>query len=345
VLLGLLNKHPEFSCTFSLTGVLVEQLKHHAPEVLQSFRQLARTGRVEFLAESYYHSLAFLYDTDEFKEQVAMHTKMIRDEFGQEPGVFRNTELIYNNDIAGLAQEMGYSAVLAEGADHVLGWKSCNYVYRPKGAGIKLLLKNHKLSDDIAFRFSQQEWDEWPLTAKKYAGWVHTAAQKSDVVNLFMDYETFGEHQWEKSGIFKFLEHFPQEVLGRGISFVTVSQAARLDARQEVDMPEYVSWADISRDLSAWKGNELQEEALSKLYALLQPVKESGNQSLIETWRKLSISDHFYYMSTKHFEDGDVHKYFSPFDSPYDAFIAYMNIINDLSTRVGGRTVQVVAKQ
>ncbi|MBS3101696.1 alpha-amylase, partial [Candidatus Woesearchaeota archaeon] len=257
------------------------------------------------------------YSKEEFKEQVELHNKKIRQLFNFKPKVFRNTELVYNNDIAGFIGKMGYKGILAEGADHILQWRSPNFVYKPKGLdSIKLLLKNYRLSDDIAFRFSEKSWEEFPLTAPKYAQWINKINGNGNVVNLFMDYETFGEHQWEDKGIFEFLRHLPQEILNH-------------PAVAELDFPHYVSWADIERDLSAWLGNKMQQEAISQVYSLEPHVKLSKNPALLDEWRKLQTSDHFYYMCTKWFNDGDVHKYFNPYDSPYEAFITYMNILND----------------
>jgi len=311
---------------------VLEQLERFAPEVIDSFRKLVDTGCVEILDETYYHTLSFLYSKEDFKEQVELHNKKIRQLFNFKPKVFRNTELIYSNEIAGAAEKMGYKGILAEGADHILQWRSPNFIYSPKGAGnIKLLLKNYRLSDDIAFRFSEKGWGEYPLTAPKYASWISKINGNGNLVNLFMDYETFGEHQWEDKGIFEFLKHLPNEILKHPDNdFVMPSEAIkRYNAVGELDFPYYVSWADIERDLSAWLGNKMQQEALRGIYLLETPVKLSKNPALIDEWRKLQTSDHFYYMCTKWFNDGDVHKYFNPYDSPYEAFISYMNILND----------------
>jgi len=340
VMLSLLTTHPEFRISYSLSGVLMEQMESFGPDVLDSFQRLVDTGRAELLSETYYHSLSFLYSREEFAEQVKLHRDKVRSLFGVTPKVFRNTELIFNNDLAQAVAELGYSAVLAEGADHVLGWRSPNFLYTPKGAGgIKLLLKNYKLSDDIAFRFGERSWKEFPLTAPKFAQWVNAINGNGNVVNLFMDYETFGEHQWEDTGIFKFMESLPREILKHPDNdFVTVSEAAeRYAPVAELDIPHYVSWADTERDLSAWLSNEIQHDAISKLYALEGEVKGSGNRRLVEDWRRLTTSDHFYYMCTKWWNDGDVHKYFNPYESPYDAFISYMNVLEDLKLRLGAQ--------
>ncbi len=326
------NTDGKFKVAYSMTGIVLEQLEKYAPEVIDSFKKLVETGCVEMLDETYHHTLSFLYSKEEFKEQVEMHNKKIRQLFNFKPKVFRNTELVYNNDIAGFVEKMGYNGILAEGADHILGWRSPNFLYRPNGLNkIKLLLKNYRLSDDIAFRFSEKGWQEHPLTATKYASWISKINGNGNLVNLFMDYETFGEHQWEDKGIFEFLKHLPFEILKHEDNdFVTPSEAIKkYQTVAELDFPHYVSWADVERDLSAWLGNKMQQEALRDIYVLEQSVKSSRNPTMIEEWRKLQTSDHFYYMCTKWFNDGDVHKYFNPYDSPYEAFIAYMNILND----------------
>ncbi len=337
VLLELLNKHPEFKVSFSFSGVFLEQLEEFAPEVLKSFQDLVATGRVEILSETYYHSLSFLFDKDEFREQVRLHDKLIEQLFGISPRVFRNTELIYNNELANEIEAMGYKGIIAEGADHLLKWRSPNFLYRPRGSEkIKVLLKNYKLSDDIAFRFSNRDWKEWPLTAPKYVQWLNAINGNGEIVNLFMDYETFGEHQWEDTGIFEFLRHLPEEFLKHpDNNFKTPSEVVdSYEARGEYDCHNFISWADMERDLSAWRGNEIQDAAMNRIYALSEKVKLTGNGNLIHKWRKLQTSDHFYYMCTKYFNDGDVHKYFNPYDSPYDAFIAYMNVLQDLEMEI-----------
>ena len=333
IILDLINKTDgRFKVAYSMTGIVLEQLEKYAPEVIDSFKKLVDTGCVEILDETYHHTLSYLYSKEEFKEQIEMHNKKINQLFHFNPRVFRNTELIYNNDIAGFVEKMGYKGVLAEGAEHILQWRSPNFVYKPKGLKrIRLLLKNYRLSDDIAFRFSEKSWKDFPLTAPKYAHWVSQINGNGNVINLFMDYETFGEHQWEDKGIFEFLKHLPYEILKhKDNDFVTPSEAIkRYEAVAELDFPHYVSWADIERDLSAWLGNKMQQEAIKGIYLLEPCVKLSDNYALIDEWRKLQTSDHFYYMCTKWFNDGDVHKYFNPYDSPYEAFISYMNILND----------------
>ena len=335
-LLEMIKRHPEFKISFSFSGVFLEQLETSMPEVLASFQELVATGNVEILDETYYHSLSFLYSPEEFKYQVEKHRKMIQRLFGLVPRAFRNTELIYNNDLARVVEEMGYKVILAEGADHVLGWRSPNFLYRPQGLDkIKLLVKNYKLSDDIAFRFSEKSWKEHPLTAEKFARWVAEHNGSGEVINLFMDYETFGEHQWADTGIFEFLRHLPSELARQSdIDFVTPSEAAaRYRPVGELDAPHFVSWADTERDLSAWLSNDMQREAMEKIYALEGEIKNINDERLLEDWRRLQTSDHFYYMCTKWWNDGDVHKYFNPYDSPYDAFIAFINALNDVRLR------------
>ncbi|MCI0566351.1 glycoside hydrolase family 57 protein [bacterium] len=337
VLLELLNRYPEFRVSFSLSGIFLEQLEEYAPETLTSFQDLAATGHVEFLSETFYHSLSFLYSIDEFIRQVAHHRRKIKKLFGQTPTVFRNTELIYNNDLARMVAGMGYKGILAEGADHILGWRSPNFLYNPRGAAhIKLLLKNYRLSDDIAFRFSEKSWAEHPLTAPKFAEWVSAVNGNGNVVNLFMDYETFGEHQWEDTGIFNFLRALPGEILKHPDNdFVLPSEAVdRYDSFGELDYPHFVSWADVERDLSAWRSNPMQHDALRAVYELEEPVIAANDSRLLEDWRRLTTSDHFYYMCTKWWSDGDVHAYFNPYESPYDAFISYMNVLKDMGLRL-----------
>ncbi|MDO8520895.1 MAG: glycoside hydrolase family 57 protein [bacterium] len=337
LLLELLKKHPQFKVAFSFSGVLLDQLEEFSPETLKSFQQLVKTGRVEILDETHYHSLAFLYSKDEFVRQLELHRRKIKQLFGVIPAVFRHTELVYNNELAKFVEDLGYEAILAEGADHLLGWRSPNFLYRaPNVTKIKTLLKNYRLSDDIAFRFSSRDWKEWPLTSEKFARWVDAVNGNGNLVNLFMDYETFGEHQWEDTGIFEFMRALPQELLKHPDNdFVTPSEAAkRYPVVGEFDAHNFVSWADVERDLSAWLSNSMQKEAIANLYALEGDVLATKDARIIEDWRKLQTSDHFYYMCTKWFADGDVHKYFNPYDTPYEAFIAYNNVLHDLRWRI-----------
>ena len=317
-------------CSFSITGSAVEQFKAYAPEVLESFRKLADTGCVEFLGETYSHSLSSLHSVEEFKHEVKLHSAMLKEEFGVKPTAFRNTELIYSDDIAAAVEAMGFKTMLAEGARHILGWKSPNFVYTDaKDNKLRLLLRNYKLSDDIAFRFSNEGWEEWPLTAEKFAGWV--AAETGDVVNLFMDYETFGEHQKAATGIFDFMKALPKALLSTGeVEFATASEAAKkLQPVAVLHCPYAMSWADEERDVTAWLGNDLQNEAFSKLYALAPKIKRAKNKDFDFVWHFMQNSDHFYYMATKWFSDGDVHSYFNPYGSAYEAFINYMNVLAD----------------
>jgi alpha-amylase len=341
LMLDLLERHPGFRISYSLSGVFIEQCEKWAPEVLESFRKLVDTGRVEILSETYYHSLAYLFSKDEFKEQVLLHRKKIEEVFGVTPRVFRNTELIYNNEIANYIEGMGFKGIIAEGWDPILGWKSANFVYRPKTTrNIRLLLKNYRLSDDIAFRFSNRGWAEWPLTTDKFCQWVNRYNGSGECINLFMDYETIGEHQWEDTGIFDFLRHLPGELLKHpDNSFKTPSELIDThEAKDEIDCHHMISWADIERDLSAWLGNRIQQSSANRLYSLEKDIKNSGDQQLLDDWRKLQTSDHFYYMCTKWFNDGDVHKYFNPYDSPYDSFMNFMNVMNDIVIRLKSGT-------
>ena len=348
VLLDLIEKHKgNFKVAFSLSGVAIEQMEQYYPEVLTSFKNLAKTGCVEFLAETYYHSLSFLVSKEEFKKQVEMHRQKIKEHFNQEPTVFRNTELIYTNELAHLIEDMGYKGILAEGWDKILDWKSANFLYHPKGSRkeLTLFLKNYKLSDDIAFRFSNKAWEEWPLTTEKYTNWVNKVNGNGEIINLFMDYETFGEHQWEDSGIFEFMKKLPEEILKNpDNSFITPSEAiTNLKRHDEIDVPFLLSWADSERDLTAWLGNNMQQNALEETYSLEKEVKDLNNLKLLDDWRKITTSDHFYYMCTKFFEDGDVHKYFSCYDSPYDAYIYFMNALRDLALRIDKEKTKVKA--
>lgn len=337
MLLDLLNQHPEFRFSLSITGTLIEQAEMWGEDVLESFKRLTDTGRVEIVAETYYHSLAFFYSKSEFEAQVVAHKQKIQELFGQTPQVFRNTELAYNNDLAYWADQAGYKGILSEGWEPVLGWRSPNFVYRPSYTNnIRLLLKNYKLSDDVAFRFSNQGWEQWPLTADKYTHWLNAATEDQPIVNLFMDYETFGEHQWEDTGVFEFFRHLPAKWLEReGNDFATVSEAiVQNDPVDFIDTPQTITWADTERDLTAWLGNSMQQEALKHLYDLEERILKTGDDGLIADWRNLQTSDHVYYMCTKWFNDGDVHAYFSPYDSPYDAFLYFMNVLRDVRWRL-----------
>lgn len=344
LMLELINRYPKFKISYSITGTAIEQFKEFAPEVLQSFKDLAETGNVEFLNETYYHSLSYLYNKEEFWNQVKMHAELIKKEFGFTPTSFRNTELIFHNELAADLYGKGYKAVIAEGADHIMGWKSPNYVYKTVSSDMKVLLKNYKLSDDIAFRFSNRGWNEWPLTVEKYAQWINSINGSGEIVNLFMDYETFGEHQWADTGIFDFMRALPGEILKHSDNnFLTPSEAAdKYPIRGDVDFNHYVSWADMERDLTAWLGNRMQDSSMRSIFDFSEEMKGVKNEAIISDWRKLQTSDHFYYMCTKWFNDGDVHKYFNPHESPYDAFMSYMSIMEDLKKRVEAHKQEIV---
>jgi alpha-amylase len=338
VMLELIKKHGKsFNIAYSISGLALEQFEKYAPEVINSFKALAATGNVEFLTETYSHSLASLRSYDEFKRQVDQHSSKIEELFGVKPVTFRNTELVYSDEIGEMVARMGYNIILTEGAKHILGWRSPNFVYRHStNRDLKLLLKNFRLSDDIAFRFSNQGWTEWPLTAEKYANWLKTIPKKQQVVNLFIDYETFGEHQWKESGIFEFLKSLPGTVLKKtDFAFLNPKDvASTYEAVDSIHVPYPISWADEERDLTAWLGNEMQDEAFNKLYSQENLVKACSDTDIKRDWNYLQASDHFYYMCTKWFTDGDVHRYFNPYPSPYEAFINYMNVLSDFMIRV-----------
>jgi alpha-amylase len=338
LLLNLIRRYGDrFKISFSISGTALEQFQRYAPDVLESFAELAQTGNVEFLAETYAHSLSALKSKAEFERQVRMHTRRIKTMFGMTPRVFRNTELIYSDRTGRWIADMGYEAALTEGADHVLGWRSPNFLYNGAGdAPLKLLLKNYRLSDDIAFRFSQRDWPGWPLTANKFVSWLNNIPAAEPIVNLFMDYETFGEHQWQSTGIFQFLEHLPEAVFSQSeFGFITPSEAiSNLEPAATLSMPNAVSWADEERDLSAWLGNPIQDDAYNSLYKLEDKVNQCKDPAIHRDWLLLQTSDHFYYMCTKYFADGDVHKYFNPYESPYEAFINYMNVLADFELRL-----------
>lgn len=370
LILDLVKRHKgNFRVAYAMTGVVLDQMQEFCPDVVDIFKRLSDTGCCEFVGETYYHSLSFLYSRQEFTEQVDMHTKKIQQLFGQTPKVFRNTELIYNNDLAHFLNQMTdakgnkrWLGGICEGVDHILGYRSPNYVYRPPTTGdgpagkkgakpFGMLLKNYRLSDDIAFRFSNRGWTEWPLSAEKFATWVNHINGDGFLCNLFMDYETFGEHQWAETGIFKFLEALPEKVFDVNPGqnhFITPTEAfEQFDPVGVYDVPHMISWADTERDLTAWLGNAMQSNALLETYKLERPIKEryaramagadahekSEAAHLLEDWRKLTTSDHFYYMCTKYWSDGDVHKYFSPYDSPYDGYINFMNVLDNVRTR------------
>ena len=336
LLLNLINEFDgKFRISFSLTGTFVEYCERFMPSVIDSFKQLFATGAVDMIEETYFHSLSGLYDDlDEFEEQILMHRQMIKRLFNYEPKVFRNTEAIYDNRIAKKIGEMGYKGIITEGTEKILGWRSSNYLYRPINSDIKVLLRNYSLSDDIGFRFSSRHWPGFPLTADKYANWMSRC--EGDLINLFIDYETFGEHQWTETGIFDFLSHLPNEALKHEqLDFATVSEA--IDRHQpvgEIDVPWAISWADADRDVSTWLGNDMQFACFNELKDIGKKLKKRGDEELLNIWRRLQTSDHLYYVSTKGLEDGDVHAYFSHYDGPYDGFINYMNVLQDLKQKI-----------
>lgn len=341
LLLDLIEQHHgDFRCAFSVSTTALTQMEHWCPEALQSFVDLSKTGSVEFLAETSHHSLTAMFHEDEFRAQVRKQRDHIEHLFGQKPTVFRNTELVLSNHIAKIAHELGFSGILGEGAERLLNWRSPHYVYHPAGCeAMAVLLRSYRLSDDIAFRFSNRSWAAWPLFADTFARWVHNVPRDDQFIGLFMDYETFGEHQWEDTGIFDFMRHLPREILrAEHFNFRTPSQVIQAHPPVGVvDVQEPVSWADAERDLTAWLGNEMQRAAARALYNLVEPVHRAagqGRMDLLENWRRLSTSDHVYYMCTKYDQDGDVHKYFSPHGGPHEAFIAFMNAVDDLRRRL-----------
>ncbi len=344
----LIETTDKFKFSLSMTGTFLEQAEEWAPDVIDSIRKLVKTGRVEIVNETYNHSLSFFVDRDEFEAEVRLHQDCVRQLFGVETKVFRNTELAYNNDLAQWAESFGFKGIIAEGWDKILETRTPNKVYRPDGCNsIKLLTKNYRLSDDIAFRFSNKTWNEWPLTVDKYIRWLETAGNQGPVINLFMDFETFGENVWKDTGIFEF---FNDLVLrwsnDSNHNFMTVSEACDSSISEEtISMPWTVTWADTERDLSAWLGNSMQHEALKAIYDLKEGVLASKDEDLIADWRRLLTSDHLYYMSTKHLNDGGVHQYFSPYDSPFDAFLYFMNAVRDVRGRADAYKPKATKKQ
>ncbi len=336
ILLHLIEKTKgKFKVNFGITGTLIEQLNKWHPEIIRLFQMLAKTKAVEFTGEVFYHSLSCLYDLEEFKYQVRLHKKLIKKIFNYNPKVFANTELIYFDSLAKVVKKLGFQGMITEGVPWILGWRSPNFIYQDPSKSLKLLLRNFQLSDDISFRFSARWWPEWPLTADKFANWLETHNGQGEVINLFMDFETFGEHQWAETGIFEFLKALPFEILKRkDLNFALLSEAIKLyPARGIFSSKEPITWADTERDLTAWLGNEMQREAAHLIYRLKLNLKKKKSKWL-EIWRKLQTADHFYYMCTKWWADGDVHKYFSPYNSPYEAYILYRNIIEDLKYRL-----------
>ncbi len=332
-----LRLHPAFCFSLSITGTWLEQAEKWDSELISQIKRLVNTGRVEIVGETYYHSLAFFYNLEEFEQQVSMHEKKVFELFDVKPKIFRNTELAYNDSLATWADEQGYSGILAEGWDKILGWRSPNHLYRPYGCkNIKLLLKNYRLSDDIAFRFSNRGWKEWPLTVPKYLDWLKMDCIRGPLVNLFMDFETFGEHQWADTGIFDFMNNLISDWLSLyDNKFLTLSEACDiLDVADEISVPDTITWADAERDLSAWLSNKMQISAMEQIYGLREDVLKTNDSTLIRDFRLLTTSDHPYSMCTKYWNDGDVHAYFSAYSSPYESFMYYQNILHDLRYRI-----------
>ena len=325
-----------FKVAFSISGTALEQLEQYVPEFIDAMKELTATGCVELLSETYAHSLASLQDPEEFVRQVKAHDAKIEQMFGLKPKVFRNTELIYDDDIASMVYGMGFKGAITDGAKHILGWKSPNYIYSSASARkLKLLLKNDKLSDDIAFRFSNTDWASYPLTADKFIDWIDQLPQEEQIVNLFMNFETLGELQPRESGIFEFMKALPRFAAERDIHFWTPSETIKaLKPVGELAVPYPMSWADEARDTSAWLGNVLQQEAVNKLYSIAERVRMCQDKRILQDWNYLQTSDHFFYMSTKHSSDGNVHSHYSPYASPYTAFTNYMNVLSDFMTRV-----------
>lgn len=336
LLLKLIRKHPDLRISFSISGSALKQLQVFAPAALESFQMLAATGAVEFLSETYYHSLSFLTSKDEFQAQVMKHHDKIRELFGISPTVFRNTELIYNDEIGRTVHELGFAGVFTDGIEKILRDRSPNHLYQHPDVPTRIFLRNYQLSDDLAFRFMQKSWTEWPLTPAKYITWLEALLKKDELITLGLDYETFGEHQKADTGIFKFLETLLTRMAKhKKIKMISPSQAIEwLDPMDTLHVPDSISWADENRDLSAWLGNDLQQNAFETLKKMEAPIKNIGSPALLNTWRYLQTSDHFYYMSTKTGNDGNVHNYFSPYTSPYAAFMNYMNVLTDLSLQV-----------
>ena len=337
LLIANMKKHPDFKISLSITGTWLEQAEKWEPELIDKIRFMISRGQAEIVGETYYHSLAFFYNLDEFNNQVELHATKINQLFGVRPRVFRNTELAYNDNLAQWAEEHGYNGILAEGWDKILGWRSPNHVYRPIGCkNLRLLLKNYRLSDDIAFRFSNRAWGEWPLTVPKYQEWLNQDCLRGNLINLFMDFETFGEHQWKDTGIFDFINNFISSWLAEYENkFVTVSEACTIEEPvDEISMPNTVTWADTERDLSAWLSNAMQTSAMDSLYHIRENILATKDDNFIADWRYLTTSDHSYSMCTKYWHDGDVHAYFSAYASPYESFMYFMNILRDFDYRL-----------
>lgn len=347
LLLNLIEKTGKaFKVTFSISGVALEQFQEYRPDVIESFRQLAKTGCVEFLAETYYHSLAFLYSKEEFERQVKMHSDLVKKLFGKKPVAFRNTELVYSNAVAAAAEKLGFKTIMAEAVPAYLKGAPQTGIYRPEGTKkIKAMLRHRDLSDDIAFRFCDKNWSEYPLLAPRFASWLDKMAPEAEAINICLDYETFGEHRHAETGIFQFLTYLPQQILNySNLKFATVSEAAAdAPATAVYDVPEFTTWADEARDLSGWTENHMQKDALARVSRLERKILKLNDAELCQMWGKLQTSDHFYYMSTRYWDDG-VRQQFSPFKSPYDAYIVYMNVLSDFEQLVNSRLAEMTAE-
>ena len=341
LLLDLIKKYEgKFKVAFSISGSAIDQLEMHTPEVIRSFQELAQTGQVEFLAETYSHSLASLSeDTDEFELQVKRHSAAIKELFGKKPVTFRNTSLIYSDKIGKRVADLGFKTMLTDGAKHVLGWKSPNFIYKNAlDENLNLLLKNSKLSDDIAIRFSDRNWSKYPLTSEKYVDWVSHSLQDTEVLNLFMNYEVIGHYNRAESGIFDFLRYFIQQIAENpNYQFLLPKEVTKKHTAKDIlPVPYPISWTDEERDITSWLGNELQKEAFTELFKIQPLVKKKKNAELNEDYSRLQASEHFYFMRTKLFSGADYHKYILPYESPYEAFINYMNVLSDFIERVKG---------
>lgn len=325
-----------FAVSLSISGTALDLFEQYTPEVTESLCALAETGCVEFVAETSAHSLAFLYSREEFDRQVKAQCARIKGLFGKKPTAFMHTECVYNNDLAAALQQLGFKTALAEGADHVLGWRSPNWVYRPvSGPKMNLLLRNAGLSDDLGQRFGDRSWSGWPFTAERFAAWVHSLGDKSDVINIFTDFHMFGLRHARESGIFDFMEALPEALLADGrFRFATpCSIAGKCAPAGDVDVPQFMSWEDHGHDLTSWLGNDMQKDAIHALYGLAARVRASGDKMLLHDYERLQTADHFRHMSTKWFS-GPREDRPNPFDSPYDAYITYMNVLADFELRL-----------
>lgn len=338
VLLDIIREYgKKFKVAFSITGETIEQLEEYAPNVLASFKELAKTGSVEFLCETYAHSLAFLRDEKELERQIIKQCAVIKKHFGQEPKVVRLTGLIYSDQIGEKIAKMGFQGMITEGAKHTLGWKSPNYVYtNANNNKLKILLRNYQLSDNIAYQFSDHSWDQWPLTSEKYAAWLNAVNENEEVVNLFMDYMTFGERHPRSTGIFEFMRYLPKQIFEQDkYEFLTPTEVVnKHNAVAPVHVPYPISWSEEERDLSIWLGNDLQNDAFNSLCDLGDKVRFVDDEDIIKDWEKLQDSDHYYYMGTKWLADGSTRRFKNVYSSPYDAYINYMNVLSDLTSRI-----------